>query len=367
MSKKLSVWKVVGLLSVLTAAAFFAAACSNDSPKDDRQAKDEEKKQAVNPTPTKEEKLAEFLEFYKALEEERKKETRAVLKETLLNGKHEELSLVLQLTGIDAFKKVLDSAREISAEITFVDTLQGAMEVAEVKDPKDLPGFVKVLPDGSVRIPGQEIGITFPPSIGWLTKDYVITDGTAHRSFCTKTNPERMSMVLAKFTLRPTAEEAKWKEEVLFDDSVAKLCAGEEVYPRYDGQSNTSLLKRPKIKFFPIPEEETFKIGKADRLKPGGLLVFATLREGGLRASYGILESVRRLEGTNIAALGFSGIPTISPNEGDEGAPVYYISRDEKNPVKLIGFITDAKIVPAVAMPAEQYLLGIKEFQYIAE
>jgi len=286
---------------------------------------------------TEEEKQAEFESRY------------AIMKEAEVDG-----------------EEILDFARPVAFDVVFNTTKKETLEAFEVDAVDELPENVRAYLDGfdgeNIKVTSYMLGFdTSSRLIGFLGRSHVLTLSSHYEIVCRSIPPETADKYSVTFVMLANSKiEDFWKKEILFAGTARELCAGEERSPRYFQDKGAVLFERPKIKAFPVLEEQ-ITIMNASELKPGSRLFFARI-DGitgtGMKVGIGFYEGQSNLPQSGIDIIEFSGY--VDPAV-DAGAPLYYITEGFGSRKKLIGFV--GPYGPS-AFPAEYVLSEMEEFPY---
>lgn len=355
--------KVIAIFVVLSLIALAVTACGTS--KEERRAEFIEWYNSIE-----EEKQAEFIARYNSLEAEKQAETR----------KHAE----------DINRKVLASARPVSVDLIFTTTLKqvfldtgvdkriNAKRAADQLAPltideiyndfqeeavSEIPQFVQnameIFADGNVKVHVSSALQSGPMSFGWLPgQNFVMVPPYAYFEICNGVSSDKADEFTATFTmLADIGSEDRWKKEVLFDGTVRQLCSNEGNYPKFYEEQGIVVFKRPVTKLLPVPAENSVVLGSVEELEEGDKLYYARMTEDGMKVEIGFFQGVRKFS-PEVEIIEFRG--ALNP-EIDAGTPVYYVSADKNSPVRLVGFVIPGENISAVS--AEFVLTGVDEVE----
>ena len=308
---------------------------------------------------SKEDQQAGFRTWHDSLFKERRAEIEDVVEALFFNGEHEQLSTVLNLAGVDVGAEVMGLSRRIVVKGMLIESLKDALKRHEVDDPSKLDDHDRVLPDGRVQT-------VFSPfnRFGYLGPNGVILDIAVHEGLCSIPDPEDFEKFMLLLTAAPHENETYWKGEPLFEGTAREFCEGGESAPTLYPDKGIMVFDRPEIRLFSVPDA-SIRVMSMDKIKTGGLLLFAKLTENEVRVAYGMVLSVQKLPGSP-PTLVFMGLPAIAPTRDDKMAAVYAITGNKDAPLALIAFITSTEL-PATARSAEVLFDGLEGFPYTVE
>lgn len=309
---------------------------------------------------TREEKISEFIDLYASTENERM----SFLKESILTGGHDKSGITLALLNNDAREEVTRFVRQISIKVKFVSTLDEAVAVFG-----DEAKGAKIAPDGTVTIPVADFksaGVLGPEHVlGVVNQGYLSICADIIKNVELDIPDISEKLFIEAFAL-PKAGEDSWKTEKLFGGSATEMCSGGKDAPRYYEKINTVVFKRPEMKTLPVPETDILSAAQFSNLDPGGNLFYATDFGAGVMTWEGETLAVLWGDSLNPSVMFFVGIPSVTPALNDLGSPVYYVERDADNPVRLIGFIIEIQGSIGIVVPADYILNNTEEFSYQA-
>ena len=261
------------------------------------------------------------------------------------DGEHEHLSTVAKLAGVNLNESILERNYRVSFSLDFTKTVEEILELAQVENEEDLPGFIKVSEDGMASIPSYRFPFGFRPyeHLGFLGAEHVLTTSTNLYEACfwlgTLGDDSAFDEFRAVYKVHdgPLFGEVEALEEVLFDGTARELCSEDNT--SFDTIPNTDmlLLKRPEDKRLPVVFRTQIVVANTENLVGNRLLY---LPDNNIFD--GISLDVTLFKGLQDSYLPDGHTVLFSRNfkEATLGGAMYYIRGDRDNVLILVGFIS---------------------------